>query len=218
MQSESTEMYLITVFRLTRKASRASTKEIADMLGISQPSVSERLKRLTEQGFLQHEWREGATLTAEGERIAINVLRKHRLVETFLVDLAGYGLDEVHDEACQIEHAISDRLADRLEAMLDYPQVDPHGHPIPTNAGEVVALKYLSLAEVSPGQTVVIRQVSDWDREQLRYLRKSGLVPGAAVTIVEKAPFDGPITLEINGKTTAIAKELADGIGVAPTV
>ena len=113
-------MYLITVYRLTRQAPRASTKDIATLLKISQPSVSEQLKRLTKQGYLNYQWREGATLTQKGERIAINVLRKHRLIETFLTQMAGYGLGEVHDEACQIEHAISDRLADQLEVMLNY--------------------------------------------------------------------------------------------------
>lgn len=207
-------MYLITVYRLTRWAPSASTKDIADMLGISPPSVSERLKRLTEQGYLHHAWREGTTLTEQGERIAINVLRKHRLIETFLVKLAGYTLDEIHDEACQMEHAITDRLADRLEVLLNYPTVDPHGHPIPTKTGEVPALTYRSLAQVEPGQTVVIRQVSDWDPAQLRYLRELGLTPGVEVTVVEKAPFAGPLSLSLTGKTVVIAPAIAETIGV----
>lgn len=214
--TESTEMYLITVYRLTRRAPHASTQEIAAMLGISPPSVSERIKRLSEQGYLNHEWREGTTLTEQGERIAVNVLRKHRLVETFLVKMAGYELDEVHDEACQIEHAISDRLADRLEAMLGHPQVDPHGHPIPTKDGTVTPLDFPSLADVSPGETVVIRQISDWDQEQLRYVRELGLIPAAIVTVVDLAPFDGPLTLKLGETTTAISRTIAETIGVSP--
>ncbi len=215
MQTESTEMYLITIYRLTRKAPYAFTKDIATMLGISLPSVSEQLKRLDQRGYLIHKWREGAALTEAGERIAINVLRKHRLVETFLVKMAGYTLDEVHAEACQIEHAISGRLADRLEAMLGHPQVDPHGHPIPTKEGTVADLDHQSLAEASPGETVMVRQVSDWDQEQLRYLRELGLVPGTKVVVLEIAPFDGPLTLKVGEKTIAIARTLAQEIGVA---
>ncbi|HMR66620.1 MAG TPA: metal-dependent transcriptional regulator [Anaerolineae bacterium] len=213
-QTESTEMYLITVYRLTRHASHASTKVIADMLGISPPSVSERLKRLAQQGYLIHEWREGAKLTPEGEHIAVNVLRKHRLIETFLVQMAGYGIDEVHDEACHIEHAISERLADRLEAMLGRPQFDPHGHPIPAKDGTLPAGTYQPLAEVEPGQTVLIRQVSDWNGEQLSYITSLGLAPGVTVTVVSHAPFDGPLTLDLDNRPVALARDIAQTIGV----
>jgi DtxR family Mn-dependent transcriptional regulator len=214
MQTEATEMYLITVYRLTRKAPRASTKQIASMLDVSPPSVSERIKRLAEQGLLNHEWREGTTLTAQGERIAINVLRKHRLIETFLVDMAGYGLDEIHDEACKMEHAISERLADQLAAMLGNPQVDPHGHPIPSKQGAVTSLDYQSLADVAVGESVIVRQVSDWDREQLSYLTDLGLIPGTAVTVLDRAPFDGPLTLKVADTTVALSRVMAGEIGV----
>ncbi|MFQ5611881.1 MAG: metal-dependent transcriptional regulator [Anaerolineae bacterium] len=214
MQTESTEMYLITVYRLTRKAAHASTKEIAEMLGVSPPSVSERVKRLAERGYLVHAWREGAALTEEGRRIAINILRKHRLIETFLAETAGYAIDEIHDEACQIEHAMSDRLADRLEAMLGYPEVDPHGHPIPRKDGSVAELDFQSLADVSPGVTVTIRQVSDWDQAQLQYLRKLGLVPGIEILVQDAAPFQGPLTLQLDTQTIAIARSIAEDIGV----
>ncbi|MFC1974890.1 DtxR family transcriptional regulator [Chloroflexota bacterium] len=214
MQTESTEMYLITVYRLTRQTPRALTKDIATLLKISQPSVSEQLKRLTKQGYLHYQWREGATLTEKGKRLAISVLRKHRLIETFLAEMAGYAIDEVHDEACEMEHAISGRLADRLEAMLDYPQVDPHGHPIPTKDGTVANLDYLSLADVLPGETVTICEVSDWEQEELQYLCELGLIPGTKVCVLTIAPFDGPVTLEMAEKTIAISCSIAEKIGV----
>lgn len=207
-------MYLITIYRLTRQSHYASTKDIADMLGVSPPSVSERIKRLTREGYLNHVWREGTNLTEQGRHIAVNVLRKHRLIETFLVEMAGYEIDEIHDEACQIEHAISDRLADRLEMMLDQPDVDPHGHPIPSKEGQVATLSFQPLTDVSPGQTAVIHQVSDWDREQLSYLRSLDLVPGVEVHVVDQAPFDGPLMLELKGKTVALAREIAETIGI----
>ena len=215
MRTEATEMYLITVYRLTRLAPRASTKDIASLLNISQPSVSEQLKRLAQQGYLNYQWREGATLTEKGEPIAINVLRKHRLLETFLVQMAGYDVDEVHEEACNMEHAISDRFADRLEVMLGQPTVDPHGHPIPTKTGEVAELVYPSLADARPGQSVTIRQVSDWETEELRYLRQLGLIPGIQITVSTIAPFGGPLTLDVAGQNVALAREIAQKIGVS---
>jgi DtxR family Mn-dependent transcriptional regulator len=213
-QTESTEMYLITVYRLTRRAPSATTKDIADMLGISPPSVSERLKRLAQQGYLIHGWREGAKLTPEGEHIAVNVLRKHRLIETFLVQMAGYAIDEVHDEACHIEHAISERLADRLEAMLGRPQVDPHGHSIPAKDGTLTTVAYQLLANVAAGQTVFIRQVSDWNNDQLSYITSLGLAPGVEVTVINHAPFDGPLTLKLGDRSVALARDMAQTIGV----
>ena len=215
MHTEATEMYLITVYRLTRSAPRASTKDMATLLNISQPSVSEQLKRLTQQGYLNYQWREGATLTEKGERIAINVLRKHRLLETFLAQMAGYELDEIHAEACDMEHAISNRLADRLDEMLGHPPVDPHGHPIPSKTGEVAELTYPALADVAPSQTVTIRQVSDWEQEELHYLRQLGLMPGIEVTVSTIAPFDGPLTLDVDGQSVAIARDIARKIGVS---
>jgi DtxR family Mn-dependent transcriptional regulator len=211
-------MYLITVYRLTCKFPRATTKEIATLMGVSAPSASERVKRLAEQGYLNHEWREGTTLTKEGERIAINVLRKHRLIETFLVKMADYAIDEIHDEACQIEHAMSDKLANRLDKMLGHPKVDPHGHPIPTKDGAVAVLNFSSLAKISSGETVVVQQVSDWDDKQLSYLCSIGVVPGNRLIIEDVAPFDGPLTLRIDGKVVAIAQDIAQSVGVAREV
>lgn len=215
--SESIEMYLITIYRLTRQSPYATTKDIAALLGISPPSVSERLKYLAQQEYVRHEWREGTILTPRGERIAVNTLRKHRLIESFLVQMAGYTLDEIHEEACAIEHAISDRLADRLEVMLGYPQVDPHGHPIPTKEGEVALVDYPTLAEIPPGQTVTVRQVSDWNKAHLAYLCQLGLTPGVTVTLVEAAPFEGPLTLQREDQTIALARDLARQVLVSST-
>ena len=176
----------------------------------------ERIKKLADQGYLNYEWREGATLTPKGERIALNVLRKHRLIETFLVKMAGYSLDEIHDEACRIEHAISDRLADRLDELLAFPSDDPHGHPIPTVDGTVRRRNLPSLCDVQDGETVTIRQVSDWKRDELRYIRELGLVPGVRVVLLNKAPFDGPLTIQIGESVLAISRDIAGDIGVEP--
>lgn len=215
MLSESTEMYLITVYRLTTNATYASTSDIASRLGVNISSVSEKVKRLTEQGYLAHEPREGIQLTTEGQRVALNVLRKHRLVKAFLVNMADYPIDEVYDEACRLEHAISDRLADSLEKLLEYPDVDPHGYPIPTRDGKVHDVTYESLNNVKVGDAVVIRRVEPLNQEKLAYLRELGLVPGARAEVVDIAPFEGPISLQIDGQTIAIAPSLAQEVEIS---
>jgi DtxR family Mn-dependent transcriptional regulator len=216
--SESKEMYLVTVYRLTRDSEYASVKDIAERLGISPPSVSERVKGLTQEGFLIHEWRQGIKLSDEGLHIAIPILRKHRLIETFLVRMAGYALDEVNAEACRLEHAISERLVDQLEAMLGYPQVDPHGHPIPTREGIIPEIGTRPLADALPGEKVWVSRVNDWDQEQLSYLQKLTLTPGTEVLVVSVAPFDGPVTLQIGEKTVAISRSMARKIGVVSSL
>ena len=173
MLTESTEMYLITVYRLTRDRPFASNSDIATSLGISLSSASEKIKRLALDGFLVHESHEGTALTDKGRQIALNVVRKHRLIESFMVTMAGYHIDEVHEEACRLEHAISDRLADALETLLGYPQVDPHGHPIPDKTGDIMAQDYLPLNEVPPGEIVTIARVEDLAVVQVEELSDS---------------------------------------------
>lgn len=214
MTTESTENYLITVYRLTANAPYAHIKDIAIGLGVSLPSVSEKVKRLAQRGYLVHQWREGVSLTDKGRIMALGLLRKHRLIETFLVNMLKYPIDEVDEEACRLEHAVSDRLADRLEAMLGYPKVDPHGHPIPTKKGTVAVADYQSLADVLPGQTVLVKQVSDRDRDKLRYLQGLGLVPGARVSVLEAAPFERPLSLDIDGAAVVIAWAMARNVSV----
>lgn len=215
MLTESTEMYLITIYRLTRNHNEfAHTKEIAEGMNVSLPSVSEKLKKLSEQGYLNYEWRKGANLTQEGERIALSVLRKHRLIETFLVVKAGYEIDEVHDEACKLEHAMTDRLIDYLDKSMDYPKTDPHGHPIPDKTGVISESNSKPLEKAHQGEQLVISQVSDWNNTELSYLIRIGIKPGAIVNIVDIAPFKGPITLELGEKTVALTPEIASRIYV----
>ncbi len=212
--SESTEMYLVTVYRLTRQVTATSTSDIAAMLGLSLPSVSEKVKRLAAEGYLVHQWRQGVALTNLGTRIALNVLRKHRLIATFLVQHLGYALDEVYADACRLEHALSDRLADRLEELLGRPEVDPHGQPIPARDGTIAPLHCRSLSTITAGTTAVIRHVSILDQERLRYVYALGLVPGTILRVLALAPFDGPITLEIDAQMIALDRLLAQDIGV----
>jgi DtxR family Mn-dependent transcriptional regulator len=216
MASESTENYLLTIYRLTCSSPDASTKDIASYLGVSAPSVSEKIIRLSEQGYIEHHWRRGVTLTEKGRKTALKVLRKHRLIELFLVNVFKYSLDEVNEEACRLEHAVSERLADAMEAMLGYPETDPHGHPIPSREGAVPRSDFLSLADAPPGKPVLVSQVSDHDSDKLHYLTGIGVVPGAKICVLEAAPFDGPLSLDVEGKTAVIAHALARNVGVTP--
>ncbi len=212
--SESNEMYLVTVYRLTEQASTASTKEIATHLKVSLPSVTEQLKRLDQRGYLKYEWRVGATLTEKGQQVALNLLRKHRLIETFLVKMAGYRLDEVHKEACQLEHAISDRLANALEAMLDFPRTDPHGHAIPNGEGQISTEVFAPLSSITIGQSAIIQAVSDENPSELSYLVDRGVVPGTKITVTDIAPHNGPFVVDVEGKSVALDYTLAEKVSI----
>lgn len=214
MLSEATEMYLITIYRLTDDASQTSISDIATMRGIHHSSVSEKVQRLAEQGYVDHEVGGSVALTERGRRVALNVVRKHRLIKTFLVQMAEYSIDEVYDEACRLEHAISDRLADKLEEILSHPAVDPHGYPIPARDGQVAEVRYASLNDYAPGDTVVVKRIEALDQEKLSYLRQLGLVPGTSVQITRIEPFDGPLILDVDGQMVAVAPSLAQEIEV----
>lgn len=216
MLSEATEMYLITIYRLTDETPMTTIGEIADRLGIHHSSASEKIKHLVEQHYAQYEPQAGVSLTDTGRRIAVSVIRKHRLIKTFLVNMAGYPIDEIYDEACSLEHAISDRLADSLEKMLDYPEVDPHGYPIPSKDGTVANIHYKTLNDYTQGAQVIIRRIEALHQGKLSYLRQLGLVPGVALTIADIAPFNGPLTLQLGDDEVVIAPSLAQEIEVSP--
>jgi DtxR family Mn-dependent transcriptional regulator len=137
------------------------------------------------------------------------MVRRHRLIEAYLVEFLGYGWDTVHVEAERLEHAVSDTLVERMAAALGNPSVDPHGDPIPEADGSIHELACTPLADVSAGGTVVIRRVDERDPERLRYLAALGLVPGAVVTLLDRQPFGGPVTLEVDGEQHIIGVELA---------
>lgn len=207
---------LVSVYRLTSGAPHASTKEIAESLGVSLPTVSEKIVRLAEQGYLDHRWRKGVALTEEGRLVALSVLRRHRLIETFLVKVLGYSIDEVDEEARRLEHAVSDRLTDAIDSLLQHPDRDPHGHPIPSKEGSVAVSDHRTLAEALPGSTVVVKEVDDRERDRLHYLMELGLVPGARLAVLEVAPFDGPVSLDVAGRTVALARAMAREVRIAP--
>ncbi len=206
MLSESTEMYLKAVYRLTQRESYAATSKLAAAAG-RQPG--QRLREdqvLAERGYLIHEWREGVVLTPEGRKVALNILRKHRLVSAFLVEKVGYEIDEVYDEACNLEHAVSDHLVNRFEEILGFPKVDPLGNSIPDRDGRVEIRRYRMLSEMPAGKAVVVQALETVDKKRLTYLRSLGLVPGSEIVIQDVAPFEGPLTVLVGKKKVAIAR------------
>jgi DtxR family Mn-dependent transcriptional regulator len=207
--TRSVEDYLKAIYRLSPEGRHASTSDIANLLELSAPSVSGMVKRLSELGLLEHVPYKGVQLTDAGRRAALRMVRRHRLIEAYLVEFLGYSWDAVHAEAERLEHAVSDTLVERMAAALGHPAVDPHGDPIPAADGSIHELACTALADVPVEQTVEIRRVDERDPERLRYLAALGLVPGVVVTLRDRQPFGGPVTVEVGGVPHVIGTELA---------
>jgi DtxR family Mn-dependent transcriptional regulator len=194
----SVEDYLKAIYGLSEDGGSATTSAIAESLNVQPASVTGMVKRLAEAGFLEHMPYRGVTLTEAGNREALRVIRRHRILETYLCTRLGYSWDDVHDEAERLEHAASDDLIDRMAAALEEPSHDPHGAPIPTAEGTIDAVRHPTLAEAKASH-LVVREVADDDPERLRYLEAHALLPGARLTLVDRAPFDGPVTVRLRG-------------------
>ena len=207
------EDYLKAIYDLEREAQPAATNDIAERLAISPASVSGMMRRLAEQGLITHEPYRGARLTADGRRAALRTLRRHRILECYLTEVLGYPWDRVHDEAERLEHAASEELIERMADALGDPVHDPHGAPIPSREGIVEETSHRALSDVGAGENVRVRMVMDDDGERLRYLAELGIRPGSIIRVLDRAPFDGPITLWVGdgagGVTRAVGPALA---------
>jgi DtxR family Mn-dependent transcriptional regulator len=211
---ESTEEYLEAIYRLEREGPGVSTSGLATELGVSPASVSGMLKKLDSDGYIEHRARGEAKLTPRGLDVGVRVIRRHRLAERLLTDVLGMPWDEVHAEACKLEHAISASVELRLIEVLGDPKVCPHGHPIPPADGSDPPHPDVPLAQVQAGEGAVVYGVTEEVPEILRYLGEVGLRPGVRIEVIEKAPLGGPITVEVAGKRHAISLELARMITV----
>jgi DtxR family transcriptional regulator, Mn-dependent transcriptional regulator len=215
----SVEDYLKAIYSLTQDGTAASTSSLAEALAVQPASVTGMIKRLAESGYAEHLPYKGVWLTESGAREALRIVRRHRVLETYLQLRLGFSWDDVHREAERLEHAASDALIDRMAAALEDPSHDPHGAPIPTKRGEVEAPAIATLADASTGSTVEIQAVQDEDSERLRYMEALGLTPGVRVQVRDRAPFDGPLTIAVGGERgadEAISHDLARRIFVAP--
>ena len=210
------EDYLKAIYVFERDGHPAATNDIAQRLAIAPASVSGMIRRLAEQGLITHERYRGVRLTEAGRRAALRTIRRHRVIESYLTQALGYPWDRVHDEAERLEHAASDELIDRMAAAIGEPEHDPHGAPIPTREGTVDERRLASLAELPEGTIATVLRVGDKDAERLRYLAELGVTPGTRVRVVARAPFEGPITLELPAGKCAVGPALASHILVEP--
>ena len=212
--SRSTEDYLKTIYKLESQSGAAQTSAIADALEIAPPSVSGMVKRLSESGLLEHVPYRGVQLTETGRRAALRMLRRHRILEAYLIDRLGYRWDDVHEEAERLEHAVSDELIERMATALGDPKFDPHGAPIPSAVGEIEVLNVIPMSEFEVGQSGYMRLVSDQEPERLRFLASLGLTPGVPFTVIARQPFHGPVTVRIgDAREEVVGYELACSLG-----
>ncbi|HET7465532.1 MAG TPA: metal-dependent transcriptional regulator [Candidatus Dormibacteraeota bacterium] len=212
--TRSQEDYLKALYHLHGDQRPVPTRELAQRLGISSPSVSEMVVRLSAQGLVEHDRYRGQQLTREGRKVALELVRHHRLLEMFLVEVLGYTWDEVHEEAERLEHVISERMEARIFELLGRPELDPHGHAIPSLAGKVRPLSERALSECAPGEKVRVQGVSDEDPALLRELERRGLVPGARLEVAAASEFESPVECRIKGRRVSIPLGLARAVFV----
>jgi DtxR family Mn-dependent transcriptional regulator len=206
------EDYLKAIYEIELGGTSAATNDIAARLSIAPASVSGMVRRLADQGLIVHERYRGVSLTPAGRRAALRTLRRHRVIEAYLAQALGYAWDRVHAEAERLEHAASEELIDRMAAAIGEPTVDPHGAPIPTREGAVDERRLVSLADLAVGDRARIVRVADEDADRLRYLAELDLRPGVELAVAARAPFDGPITLQLARGRPSIGPALASQV------
>lgn len=209
--------YLKAIYQLQNEYGSASTTGLAERLHITSASVTGMFKKLAaeDEPLIHYEPYHGATLTPAGEHAALEMLRHHRLLELFLQQTLGYHLDEVHAEADRLEHVISEEFEDRIAALLGEPSQDPHGHPIPSKEGELAAPACRKLTELTTGQRARVASVADDEPALLRYVAGIGLVPGAHLAVIERAPFDELLTVKVEDRpATALGRHVTDSVCV----
>lgn len=220
MISAAAEDYLKAIYKLQKgceSVGRVTTSLVAKRMEVSAASATNMIKKLADRSLLKHTPYRGVELTREGERLALETLRHHRLLELYLSRELGFAWDRVHAEAERMEHAISEEFEERIDRALGHPTVGAHGEPIPTREGEIHEPSYLRLSELETGQQAVIRRVIDRSAEMLRYLEQIGLQLGTRIEIGTRAPFNGPLLLEIEArKEQSLGLEVADHIFVEP--
>ena len=213
--SETMRDYLAEIYRLAGGGELwVSTTALADRVDVSGPATVRMVRRLHNGGLVDHLPYKGVRLTAPGKNVALRHIRRHRLVERFLVDVLKFGWHEVHDEADELHKGITQRLEDRIDELMGHPSTCPHGDPIPTRAGEIAELHDKPLTVVPPGATGQISRVKTREPDKLKYLAQIGLVPGTPFEMVNRAPFNGPLRLKIGREELIIGAELAGGLWV----
>jgi DtxR family Mn-dependent transcriptional regulator len=214
-RSSAVEDYAKAIYALEeRRGTAVSTNALADRLGVTPASASGMVKRLGELGLVSHEPYHGVSLTDDGRRVALEVMRHHRLLELYLTETLGVPWDRVHAEAEVLEHVLSEELEELIAAKLGDPTHDPHGDPIPTRELTIDQRRTHSLQSLGAGTTGIFARVSDSDPEMLRYLSERGIAPGDAFEIVDKQPFDGPLFVRFGDSVHVFGGALAHAMRV----
>lgn len=215
--STSTQNYLKGIWALSEWSDTPVTpSSVAKHLGLRKSTVSDGVRKLGEQGLVEHKPYGAVELTDTGRTYAVAMIRRHRLIETFLVEALGYTWDQVHDEAENLEHSVSDFMVDRIDAFLDYPSRDPHGDPIPSASGRVETPVAVPLTGVQPGRTATIERIADDDPKLLKFLDSHGLIVGATLEVGEGAPYSGAVAVRLAGAAEAVplGEEATDSVFV----
>jgi DtxR family Mn-dependent transcriptional regulator len=214
MLSLTEENYLKAIYHLSNDGTRGvSTSEIAEAMQTRAASVTDMIKKLSSKGLIEYEKYHGVAITRHGKTDALNVIRKHRLWETFLVNKLGFAWGEVHEVAEQLEHIQSPLLIDKLDGFLGHPSYDPHGHPIPDKNGKVTEVKNQPLANMGKGNQGKVCSVTDSSSSFLQYLDKVGIRIGSMLEVQEKEAFDGSLEVVVDGKSkTSLSREVSENI------
>ncbi len=214
MASEQSENYLKNIYKLSSGEGKVTTSSLSDKLQISPASVSEMIKKLAEEGTLTHTPYKGVELTDEGKKLALRIIRKHRLWEMFLVEVLHSRWDEIDDEAERFEHIMSDKMEDKIDHALGHPLIDPHGDPIPTKDGELKCPMSHPMSDVRAGSTVRVVRVSDSNSEMLQYVASIGISLNKEIHIKQKMNFDNSMLVKIDNNEFNISSIIASNIFV----
>ena len=214
MPSEQIENYLKNIYKIESAEGKVSTSSLSERLQISPASVTEMVKKLASEGSLTHTPYKGVSLTEAGKRAALKILRKHRLWEMFLVEVLHFSWDEIHEEAEKFEHIMSDKMEEKIDEVLGFPEVDPHGDPIPNRNGIVKRVRWLALANVEEGSTVRVVRVNDANPELLQYASSVGLSLNRKIMVKQRMKFDNSLIVRIGSKELTISATLAKNIFV----
>lgn len=217
MHSLTEENYLKAIYRLSQKGlDKITPTALAEEMSINAASVVEMIKKLSDKKLISYDKRKGVKLTAQGNKIALDIVRKHRLWEVFLLEKLGYSWDVVHDIAEQLEHIKHEELADRLDKYLGFPEYDPHGDPIPNAKGEIPSIAKTLLTEIEAGKTCQVTAVKDTSAVFLQYLEQLSIKIGTKIKVLEKIPFDGSMVVQVGKDVkTTVSKKFSESLFVS---
>lgn len=221
MVTQTEENYLKTLFHLTHEIANkteAGTNELAEALEITPATANNMLKKLKEKNLVSYEKYGKITLTKQGEKLAVDIVRKHRLWETFLYEKMDFTWDEVHEVAEQLEHIKSPKLIEQLEKLLNYPKIDPHGDPIPNAEGEIEVVNHTALAQGAINETYHLIAVRDTGSSFLQYIVKLGISLNSKIKIINRREFDSSLEIEVNGTIASISKKVAENLFVVKKI